>query len=90
MSDAWEKLNKSLELISKLKNKTRTIFRINLVRGINMEDKHIKEFAELINKAYPLFVEVKGYMSIGYARQRLGYDRMPTHKEIMDFSKKST
>ena len=27
-------------------------------------------------------------MAVGYARQRLGYERMPTHKEIFDFSEK--
>lgn len=86
--DAWKKLNKSLELMKKLKNKTRTVFRINLIRDINMSDKCVKEFAKLIKKANPLFVEVKGYMSVGFARQRLGYERMPDHKEIMAFARK--
>jgi tRNA wybutosine-synthesizing protein 1 len=27
-------------------------------------------------------------MSVGYSRQRLAYDRMPLHNEIMEFSKK--
>jgi tRNA wybutosine-synthesizing protein 1 len=35
-----------------------------------------------------MFIELKGYMSVGYARERLGYDRMPWHKDILDFSKK--
>jgi len=26
-------------------------------------------------------------MSVGYARKRLGYDRMPTHKEMLAFTK---
>jgi len=86
--DAWEKLMKSLNIIARLKNKTRTIFRINLVRDINLDNEYIKEFAELVKKASPLFVEIKGYMAVGHARQRLGYEKMPTHKEIMDFSKK--
>ena len=88
MKDAWKKLNDSLEIMSKLKGETRTIFRMNLVRDLNMEDKHIKEYATLIKKAKPLFVEIKGYMSVGFARQRLDYDRMPTYEEMLDFSKK--
>jgi tRNA wybutosine-synthesizing protein 1 len=84
--DAWEKLNETLEFLPNLKNKTRTVFRINLVREINMSEKHIQQFAQLIKKSNPLFVEIKGYMAVGYARQRLGYDRMPTHKEIVDFA----
>ncbi len=86
--DAWQKLMKSLEIISKLKNKTRTIFRMNLIRDLNMNDKHIKEYSELIKKANPLFVEIKGFMSVGFARQRLGYDRMPTHEEMKSFAQK--
>jgi len=31
---------------------------------------------------------LKGFMSVGFARERLGYDRMPTHKEMKEFSRK--
>ncbi len=86
--DAWKKLNETLELFSKLKGKTRTVFRMNLVRGLNMSDEHIKEYAELIKKTNPLFVEIKGYMSVGFARQRLGYEKMPDDKEMLEFCKK--
>ena len=86
--DAWEKLNETLEILPKLKNKTRTVFRMNLVKDLNMNDEYIKEYAELIKKSKPMFVEIKGFMSVGFARQRLGYDRMPTHKEMKEFSKK--
>ena len=88
MENAWKKLNESLRLISKLKGKTRTIFRINLIRGLNMSKKNIREFAKLISKTNPLFVELKGFMSVGYARQRLGYDKMPDDKEMKEFSEK--
>jgi len=84
--DAWEILNKTLEILSGLGS--RTVVRMNLVKDLNMEDKHVKEYAELIKKAKPKFVHVKGYMSVGFARQRLGYERMPNHKEIKNFAKK--
>ena len=83
MNNAWGKLNETLEIFSGLP--CRTIFRMNLVRDLNMEDEHIKEYAELIKKANPLFVEIKGFMSVGFARERLGYDRMPTNKEMEKF-----
>jgi tRNA wybutosine-synthesizing protein 1 len=83
--DAWKLLNKSLEIMSNLKGKTRTVFRMNLVENLNMIQP--EKYAELIKKANPLFIEIKGYMSVGYARQRLGYERMPYHKDIIDFSK---
>jgi tRNA wybutosine-synthesizing protein 1 len=85
--DAWERLNKSLEIMSKLKGKTRTVFRMNLVKNLNMESEMAEQYAKLIKKAEPMFIEIKGFMSVGFARERLGYDRMPYHKEIVEFSK---
>jgi len=84
--NAWEKLNKTLEVLSKLG--TRTVIRITLVRDLNMSEEDAKGFAKLIKKADPMFIEVKGFMSVGYARKRLGYDKMPNYKEVKDFSKK--
>ncbi len=85
-SDAWERLMKSLEIMSKLK--CRTVFRMNLVREINMDEKHIKEFSELIRRTQSDFIEIKSYMAVGFSRKRLGYNRMPLMKEMLDFSKK--
>ena len=86
--DAWERLNKSLEIMSRLRGKTRTVFRMNLVKELNMNPEMAKEYAEMIKKTNPMFVEIKGFMSVGFARQRLGYERMPYHKDIVDFAKK--
>lgn len=86
--NSWKKLNESLDLISKIKNKTRTIFRMNLIRELNMFDELIPEYAELIKKSNPLFVEIKGYMAVGFARNRLNYDKMPTLEEMKIFSEK--
>ncbi|MEI6058604.1 MAG: hypothetical protein WCP89_02425, partial [archaeon] len=52
----------------------------------NMEDENVGEYATLIKKAQPDFVHVKGFMSVGYARERMGYDKMPWHKEIREFA----
>lgn len=84
--DAWERLNKSLEVMSKLKGKTRTVFRINLVLDLNMTSP--ERYAEMIKKANPMFVEVKAFMCVGFANQRLEYSKMPYHKDIVEFSKK--
>ncbi len=84
--DGWEKLNESLDLLKDLG--CRTIFRMNLVKDLNMNDEHVAEYAKLIGKSGADFVEVKGFMSVGFARERLGYDRMPTHKEMKIFVEK--
>lgn len=86
--DAWEKLNKTLKIISEIKQKNKTVFRINLIRDLNMNDRFIPEFAELIKMSNPSFIEIKGFMSVGFARERLGYDKMPNHKEILEWVKK--
>lgn len=87
MKDAWEKLNETLELLPKLKKITRTVFRMNLILNLNMNKEYLKDYAILIKKSKPLFIEVKGFMSVGFARQRLGYDRMPKFEDILNFSK---
>lgn len=86
--NAWKKYNKSLDIMNKLgKKKKRTVLRMTLVKNLNIKKEHAKEYAKLIKKASPMFVEAKGYMSVGYARKRLGYETMPTHKEIKEFAK---
>ena len=84
--NAWTKLNESLKLMKKLK--TRRVIRMTLVRELNMSEQLIEGYAKLIKKAEPDFIEVKGYMSVGFARERLGYEKMPTHEEIKEFSEK--
>jgi len=85
--DAWERLNESLEIMSKLREKTRTVFRMNLILDLNMNDEHAEKYAELIKKANPMFVEVKAFMCVGFANQRIPYNKMPYHEDIIAFSK---
>jgi tRNA wybutosine-synthesizing protein 1 len=87
VKNAWIRLNQSLELLNKIKNKTRTVVRINVILGFNMSEKDIEEFAQLVKKANPMFVEIKAYMSVGFARERIGYDKMPFHKDVQKFAK---
>jgi tRNA wybutosine-synthesizing protein 1 len=96
--NAWREFNKTLGIINKLKGKTRRVIRLTLVKKgkgerfrdklSNMNPEHAKEYAELIIKANPDFVHVKAFKSLGYARKRFGYDKMPLFSEIKDFSKK--
>lgn len=86
--DAWQRLNKTLSLFKKIKKPRTCVFRMNLVRDLNIEDKYIPEFAQMIKDSEPDFIEIKGYMSVGFARERLGYDKMPTHQEMLEFISK--
>ncbi|MBS7659417.1 MAG: 4-demethylwyosine synthase TYW1 [Candidatus Bathyarchaeia archaeon] len=80
--DAWKQLNKSLELLCSFS--CPTVIRITLVRGLNMIN--IEEYAKLIDKANPTYVEPKAYMHVGFSRLRLKYEHMPTHAEVKDFA----
>jgi len=82
--DSWKRLNKTLELLSKLK--TRTVIRLTLMKNINMSN--LQEYARLIEKANPSFVELKGYVWVGSSRSRLKKENMPFHEDILEFSKK--
>jgi len=88
--NAWKKFSESLELIKNLK--TRRVIRMTLVKGIynNMKEEYVQNYVDLIKKAVPDFIEIKGYMSVGFARNRkgMGYEVMPTHNEIKDFAEK--
>ena len=82
--NAWSQFNKSLETLASLR--TRKAIRITAIKGFNMENE--KEFAELIEKADPDFVEVKAYMFVGYSRKRLAIENMPLHAEVKSFAEK--
>lgn len=84
IKNSWNKINKTLELLPDLN--TRKVIRITLIKGLN--DKNIKEYAKLIKKADPNWVEVKAYMWIGYSRRRLKKENMPFYKDVKDFANK--
>jgi tRNA wybutosine-synthesizing protein 1 len=87
--NAWEKFNQTLKIINHLTKakKSRTVLRLTLVRGKNLKSELIPEYSKLIKKASPMFLEIKSYMAVGDARERIPYKDMPSHKEIKDFSK---
>tara|TARA_Y100000310_G_C20697461_1_gene826697 strand:+ start:3714 stop:4682 length:969 start_codon:yes stop_codon:yes gene_type:complete len=84
--NVWDKFNQTLELFPSLS--TRKVIRMTLVKNLNMKDEMIKDYVKLIKKAKPDFIEVKGFMSVGFSRKRLGYESMPTYEDIQKFSKK--
>jgi tRNA wybutosine-synthesizing protein 1 len=82
--DGWDRINKTLELLPSLD--TRTVIRHTLVNEWNMNDKFIKQYAKLDEKASPMFIEPKGYVFVGYSRKRMTLSNMPSHDNIRDFS----
>ena len=82
----WNKFVQSLKLLPELKKKTRTTLRFTLIKNHNMCNP--EQWAEIIKISQPLFVEVKGYMWIGYSRERHERQDMPSHEEVRAFTGK--
>lgn len=80
--NAWRQLKETLELLPSFN--CPTVIRITAVRGLNMGNA--AEYAQLINKADPTYIEPKAYMHVGFSRLRLKYEHMPSHWEIRDFA----
>ncbi len=95
----WKNFLKTLDVLNSLEGKVRRVVRLTIVKKgkgetpkfnelSNMEDSNVAEYADMIRRANPDFVHVKGYKSVGYARERLGYDKQPWFKEVEAFAKK--
>lgn len=82
VKNSWNKLNETLELLPSLD--TRKVIRMTLFRNGNMHEP--EGYAPMIKKSGADFVEVKAFMPVGFARQRLEYSRMPSHIEIKEFA----
>jgi len=83
IKDGWDRLNETLELLPSLN--TRTVIRHTLVKGWNMSEKYIDDYAKLDKKASAMFIEPKGYVFVGYSRKRMTIENMPSHEEVKKF-----
>ncbi|MFH1072410.1 MAG: 4-demethylwyosine synthase TYW1 [Nanoarchaeota archaeon] len=81
--DYWERFLQSLDCVKE--KKQRTTIRLTCIKNVNMTLPD--QYAALIRRASPDFLEVKAYMFIGASRQRLTLDNMPYHEEVVAFTK---
>ena len=84
VENGWSRLNQSLDLLTNFN--CRTVLRITCVQGFNMSEEH--EYASIISKSNPDFVEIKAYMYIGSSRQRLDLINMPLYEDVRRFAGK--
>ncbi|MEM2166698.1 MAG: 4-demethylwyosine synthase TYW1 [Candidatus Bathyarchaeia archaeon] len=82
IKDAWERLNRTLELLPSLE--TRRVLRFTVIKGWNT--MNIEGYAKIVEKAKPDFIEVKAYEWVGQSRERLPREAMPYMEDIEDFS----
>jgi tRNA wybutosine-synthesizing protein 1 len=81
--DAWERWCESLEFLANAR--TRTVLRMTMIRGYNEEISNAEDFAQIVSRANPHFVEIKSYMHIGMSVQRLEKNDMLEMNEIRTF-----
>jgi tRNA wybutosine-synthesizing protein 1 len=82
--DAWERWQKSLELLSEMN--TRTVLRMTVIRNYNDTKSNVDEFARMMERGNPHFIEIKSYMHIGMSTQRLENSDMLEMNEIRNYS----
>jgi len=83
LKDSWERLQETLSLMSRF---SRSVIRLTLVKNLNFTKP--EKYGELIESSGVDWVEVKSFMSVGGARDRLPYEDMPLFPEIQEFAEK--
>ncbi len=83
----WKNFMEFIKLFSTMK--TRKVFRLTLIKELNMVD--VEGYATLIKEGRPHYVEVKGFVYVGGARNAergLAYGQMPGKEEMLAFARK--
>lgn len=80
--DYWERVQESLQLL----RSRRSAVRVTLVKGLN--DFAPERYAAILQDTGASFVEIKGYMYLGYSRNRLARENMPEHAEVRSFAER--
>ncbi|EJG06313.1 MAG: 4-demethylwyosine synthase TYW1 [Methanofollis liminatans] len=78
--DYWDRIHESLSLLPARRSAVRT----TLVKGKNDFDP--EGYAAIYEASGATFIEVKGYMYLGYSRKRLSRSAMPEHEEVRRFA----
>lgn len=85
--DFWERFQRCLEILREKRFRQRTVFRLTLVKGFNVDDE-VVGYADLVEKSLPCFVEVKGVTYCGTSTSSsagLSMANVPFYAEVCDF-----
>ena len=85
--DFWERFQRCLDILREKRFRQRTVFRLTLVKGFNIDDE-VRGYADLVEKALPCFVEVKGVTFCGTSTSAgvgLTMANVPFYDEVCDF-----
>ncbi|KAM3449820.1 hypothetical protein MY3296_006597 [Beauveria thailandica] len=85
--DFWERFNRCLDILREKRFRHRTVFRLTLVKGFNVEDE-AEGYARLIEQGLPCFVEIKGVTYCGTSTSSnagLTMSNVPFYWEVCEF-----
>ncbi|KAK3938784.1 hypothetical protein QBC46DRAFT_317035 [Diplogelasinospora grovesii] len=85
--DFWERFQRCLDILRERRFRQRTVFRLTLVKGFNIEDE-VTGYADLVEKGLPCFVEIKGVTYCGTSTSSsagLTMANVPFYQEVCDF-----
>ena len=85
--DYWERFLRCMDIIRAKRFQQRTVFRLTLVKGFNIEDE-AEGYADLVERALPGFVEVKGVTYCGTSTSQgagLSMQNVPFYEEVCAF-----
>lgn len=85
--DFWERFQRCLDILREKRHFQRTVFRLTLVKGFNVDDEVIG-YANLVEKALPGLVEIKGVTYCGTSTSAgagLTMQNVPFYEEISAF-----
>jgi tRNA wybutosine-synthesizing protein 1 len=85
--DFWERFQRCLDILREKRFKHRTVFRLTLVKGFNVEDE-VEGYADLVERGLPCFVEIKGVTYCGTSTSAgagLSMANVPFYAEVTEF-----
>ncbi|KAH8894111.1 hypothetical protein GQ53DRAFT_839777 [Thozetella sp. PMI_491] len=85
--DFWERFQRCLDILRERRFQQRTVFRLTLVKGFNIEDE-VEGYADLVEKGLPCFVEIKGVTYCGTStagNAGLTMGNVPFYEEVCEF-----
>ncbi|KAF2838806.1 hypothetical protein M501DRAFT_992752 [Patellaria atrata CBS 101060] len=85
--DFWERFQRCLEILREKRFQQRTVFRLTLVKGFNVEDE-VEGYADLVARSLPCFVEIKGVTYCGTSTSSsagLTMQNVPFYAEVTEF-----
>lgn len=83
----WELFCRCLDIIREKRQTQRTVYRLTLVKGFNMDDE-AEGYADLVARGLPCFVEVKGVTYCGTSSSAgagLTMQNVPFYEEVAEF-----